>query len=234
MIYLREKGIIFLKPRKVAGTSFEIALSKFARNEDILTRIEREDEKIRINHGFRSSQNYKKKIYEWNSRDLYSMARTGKPTEKFYNHISAKEVRYKITEKKFDSEYKISIIRNPYEMIVSLYFWENRKNDEPEPIDVWLRNNPAVMRTNYDQYYINGNCIIDYFIRYENFEEDIIRLECAKSLEGLWDTFKNINAKGGVRPKSATVYDALRGSPEAVEAIKFFNKEIIERFNCIF
>lgn len=39
MILLRDPAILFLKPHKVAGTSFEIALSQFARPADIVTPI---------------------------------------------------------------------------------------------------------------------------------------------------------------------------------------------------
>ena len=37
MIFLKDPNIIFLKPQKVAGTSFEIDLSKFASSSDIIT-----------------------------------------------------------------------------------------------------------------------------------------------------------------------------------------------------
>ena len=230
MIYLKQNGIIFLKPRKVAGTSFEIALSKFAKNEDILTKIDDNDERIRRELGFPGAKNYKKNVSEWNSRDLYNFTKRGLLAEKFYNHISAKEIKNNIGQSKFDSEFKIYIIRNPYDMIISMYFWENRGNERPESLEGWLRKNPSILRANYDQYYIDGACIIDYFVRFENFEEDITKLEELRSLKGLWCTFKEINAKGGIRPKSATLSDTLQRNHDIVDVIRFFNKELIERF----
>lgn len=47
MILLTDPKILFLKPRKVAGTSFEIALSAFANCNDVITPIAEEDEIIR-------------------------------------------------------------------------------------------------------------------------------------------------------------------------------------------
>ena len=44
MIYLRDHNLLFLKPRKVGGTSFEIALSTFAGPRDIVTPITPSDE----------------------------------------------------------------------------------------------------------------------------------------------------------------------------------------------
>ena len=48
MLVLHDYKIIFLKPRKVAGTSFEIALSKFSKNDkDIITNIHKIEENFR-------------------------------------------------------------------------------------------------------------------------------------------------------------------------------------------
>ena len=45
MIVLHEHKLIALKPRKVGGTSFEIALSKYASESSIITSINYLDEK---------------------------------------------------------------------------------------------------------------------------------------------------------------------------------------------
>ena len=47
LLYLSKSNMLFLKPRKVAGTSFEIALSRSAGTADIVTPISLEDELIR-------------------------------------------------------------------------------------------------------------------------------------------------------------------------------------------
>ena len=46
MIVLHKQKIIALKARKVGGTSFEIALSKFANKDSIITPITLDDEKL--------------------------------------------------------------------------------------------------------------------------------------------------------------------------------------------
>ena len=43
LLYLSKSNMLFLKPRKVAGTSFEIALSRSAVTADIVTPISLED-----------------------------------------------------------------------------------------------------------------------------------------------------------------------------------------------
>lgn len=47
VIYLKERNLIFIEPREVAGTSFEIALSKYAMKHDIITPISPDDEATR-------------------------------------------------------------------------------------------------------------------------------------------------------------------------------------------
>lgn len=91
MIHLKKQNIIFLKPRKVAGTSFEIALSQFATTGDIITPIGSTGEIYRQSLGFRKCQNYRKSIPEFRLLDVYRLLSSGKMPMKFDNHISAKK-----------------------------------------------------------------------------------------------------------------------------------------------
>ena len=58
MIVLHKEKIIALKARKVGGTSFEIALSKYADEKSVITPIIDEDEKLRSQLNFKAPQNY--------------------------------------------------------------------------------------------------------------------------------------------------------------------------------
>jgi hypothetical protein len=58
MIVCHERKIIFVKTKKVGGTSFEIALSKFCGPNCIITPITPADEDLRKSLGFRGAQNY--------------------------------------------------------------------------------------------------------------------------------------------------------------------------------
>lgn len=64
MIFLGKHGLLFLKARKVAGTSFEIALSRFAGPDDIITPIAPDDEEIGRQRGFAGPRNYRKRLSE--------------------------------------------------------------------------------------------------------------------------------------------------------------------------
>ena len=58
MIYSELHNFLFLKGRKVAGTSFEVALSKICGPDDVITPITPIDEQQRIDLGYRHAQNF--------------------------------------------------------------------------------------------------------------------------------------------------------------------------------
>ena len=88
MIYLKDKKILFLKPIKVAGTSFEIALSKFASTSDIITPLEHiEDAELRRKLRYRDAQNYKMKLRDFTPRDFAKSLYNREIPRKFFNHI---------------------------------------------------------------------------------------------------------------------------------------------------
>lgn len=122
-------------------------------------------------------------------------------------------------------------MRNPFDQLISLYHWRNKGVAEPMRFQDWISLNPSFLNLNYEQTHIDGECVIDFFIRYEAFEDDIIALEHRlPELSGLWDTFSTLSAKAGIRPKEVSPSSYFADAPQLVEAIKFFNADIIDRF----
>lgn len=58
MIISQDLQRIFLKTKKVGGTSFEMALSKYCGEVDVITPITPNDEAQRKSLGFRSAQHF--------------------------------------------------------------------------------------------------------------------------------------------------------------------------------
>jgi len=171
MIFLKEQNLIFLKARKVAGTSFEIALSKFSGPTDIITPIEKVDENTRAELGFRGAQNYKMPLGEALRQPKYERLKTVLKRSlpyKYFNHIPAKEAKQKLGQETFDASFKVAIVRNPFDKLVSQYFWFTRSTSSPPGFDTWLRERPGFINDNNIQYFIDGENIIDFYIRYEN------------------------------------------------------------------
>ncbi|WP_376696643.1 sulfotransferase family 2 domain-containing protein [Wenzhouxiangella sp. EGI_FJ10305] len=234
MIYLEDPNILFLKPFKVAGTSFEIALSKFAGANDIISQL-RKDNHIRRNLGLQDGSNYK---YSWRERLSMHPRRQLKllyykhKRIKFPQHTSAKMARNLLGEEAFSKVFKISIVRDPFDYLISYYFWRNREHVKPRPTFAsWIRRNPWVLTHNHQFYYLNGQDIIDYYVRFENLLEDTKKLEKMKpELEGLTQTFSEISAKSSIRPSDATRETMFKDQPLLVEVVRFFQGDHMERF----
>ena len=58
MILCHKYRFIFLKTNKTAGTSVEIALSRFCEERDIVTHLSPEEETLRESVGGRASEHY--------------------------------------------------------------------------------------------------------------------------------------------------------------------------------
>ena len=78
MILSHEHRFIFLKTRKTAGTSIEIALSKFCGDKDIITRITNQDEILRSQLGFRGPQNFLVRASKYDFLDILRIVRDGR------------------------------------------------------------------------------------------------------------------------------------------------------------
>lgn len=149
----------------------------------------------------------------------------------FFNHIPAKRARMRLGAAAFDKAFRVSIVRNPFDRIVSLYYWGARNSETKPDLGDWLRNRPSMINGNDEIYRIDGADVIDFYIRYEHLAEDIARLEEMRpGLRGLGEQFAALNAKGGVRPKDATAAEMFASQPGLVEAVRFFNAPHMAKF----
>ena len=207
MILSVQRKFIFLKTTKTAGTSFEIALSKYASPEDTLTPITPEDEDTRRALGYAGPQNYLA------SPGLLQKLGLMRAKPKFYNHVHASVIRRNLGYEIFDSYLKLAVVRNPFDMVVSRYFWTHR--NEPRLTDAhfreWLLSRPKSLYENYKITHIDGVSVLDLVIRFEQFEEDVGNFARRVGLpETLYEEFKAIKAKGGSRPKRATTHEMFK------------------------
>ncbi len=230
MIVLHEPKIIVLKARKVGGTSLEIALSRFATETSIITPITKEDEETRTKLGYRPPQNFRYSPGELSLIGKFKAAIKGELPAKFFNHIPAELAKERLGGENWDSYTKIATMRNPFDSAISLYFWWQRSRPAQKGMDfeTWVIKNADLISRNEEIYKIDGQQIIDFMVRYDRLEADIKKLEeLHPSVEGLWETFSKINAKGAYRPKSASMEEMFRNSPRAHSLImELFRNDI--------
>jgi len=125
MIFSKKHKFLFLKGRKVAGTSFEVALSKICGAEDIITPITPIDERHRIDLGCRHAQNFgadpeKLKAYidAVKTASPDQIFRLKKPKGSFENHCTFDQA-WDLIGEALNGHRVIAIARNPYQKILS-------------------------------------------------------------------------------------------------------------------
>lgn len=109
MIISHKHKFIFIKPRKVASTSVEIALSKHCGEDDVVTPISDFDTNA--------------------DSDEYSIYPRNYQEKHFYNHILPEEIKQKVGVEVWNNYYKFTIVRNPWDQVVSRYFWEKNRHN---------------------------------------------------------------------------------------------------------
>lgn len=217
MIICHPKRLIFFKTTKVAGTSFEIALRQFCSDRCVISPISKKDEEICHNLGFRGAQNFEHTT--WGNGQ--------KSTKPFRNHTTYGEARRMIPEYIWNNYRKVSIHRNPFDVLVSKYYWiKSHSPDLANTLDDLVIKLPHICRDNVDIAPVYSD--IDVFIKFENIQNDLIN----HNLEYLVSTFKNIRAKGGTRPHDSHDLSRIYSmNPVAKEQVTSLCHDLIEYFN---
>ena len=188
MIISHKHKFIFIKTAKTAGTSMEIALSGLCGPEDIITPILPEDEKLRRELGYPGPQNCLAPITDYGLKDLGKLLVRRRPRLRFYNHISAREIKRHLNPWVWNRYYKFCFERNPWDRVLSFYFWHYKQEPRPSLQEFIASGKPEILRKRgYELYTINGQVVVDRVCFYENlgYEMEQVRrqLELPQELE---------------------------------------------------
>lgn len=163
MIISHTHRFVYVKTRKTASTSIEIALSKFCGPDDVITPIVETDEKVRRALGYRGPQNYR------------VTTAAGKSVE-LVNHSPATLARTLLGEV-WGRYVTFTVERNPFDRIISQYYWElplwQRRGDPVPPIGEYLRTRPVEVLSNWPLYAAEDTVIVDHVGRYESLAADL-------------------------------------------------------------
>lgn len=230
MFYLAAKNMLFLKPRKVAGTSFEIALSVSAGTADIITPISLEDELIRIDQKGQLPVNWSRQpdleaTYVSLVQQIYRLRRSGIVSEElkfkrqqlkdllhieehrlYYNHIVPDDVKLNFGEARFDKAFKVTITRHPYEQLISQAYWLHQgKRRRNLPIAQIIDELLAEPAPNTPYYFSNGKKLCDLYMKMESFQTDVVDLENNLGVK-IWQYMPMTKkSSSGARPKAKDI-----------------------------
>jgi hypothetical protein len=204
---------IFLKTRKTAGTSVEIALSKVCGPDDVITRISPEDEQLRELAGGLGPQNFE-------SPPLPRQA---------FNHMSARMAREVVGLPAWRSYYRFAIERNPWDAVVSLYYWKYKDLPELPDFDQYVNEEwIEQLANNRRMYRIRGKMAVDRVLRYERLAEELDEVWAHLRLPGTPDLPR---AKANARP--AGHYRELYSDASRTRVAEVF-ADAIEAFDYTF
>lgn len=173
MIISHSHQYIFIKSLKTAGTSLEAALSHHCTGDDMVTPLD---------------------DYWFNRDERGQWIHSAMNAEGFFQHDSAAEVKRKLDPQVWHDYLKFTIVRNPWDRVVSLFSWEARNRPELQPQRRLIHRLGApfdefgetvkkfrdFVRTDWttnDRFFlIDGAMCVDFVIRYESLEQDVAEL----------------------------------------------------------
>lgn len=176
------RRFIFLKTRKTAGTSIEAALQVLIDEKDDIE--EETDERV-MHAGIVGRRLQGQMLSNANDRRILALQRNHKSTYRhqphyrrarafWYHHKPAEEVKRDLGDGIWNSYLKISVVRNPWDKVVSMWKWQTKNGATKLPF------NTFVLRLQHSDdwhiHSIDGRRACDSYIRFEDIEGGLRRV----------------------------------------------------------
>lgn len=213
MIISHRHRFVYVKTRKTASTSLEIALSKYCGPDDVISPITPNNQAERARLGYPGPQNYQ--LRDASGREISVL------------HHSPFTLARELLGESWRDYYFFTFERNPFDRIISQYYWEVRpepwpKGAEPfipDSIEDLLTQGSAELLSNWPLYADGDTVAVDFVGRYENFEEDLAGISERIGLPERVE-LPSLKAKAGFRRDNRhyrqVLSDAERSLVEAV------------------
>jgi Sulfotransferase family len=178
MILSHEHKFIYIKTYKTGSTSVEAALSGVCGPADVITEASEQLRGVRQ----KPAQNFRIEHPEKPSRP----ERHYHPSVGYYEHMPAWRVRAYCGEAIWNSYFKFSFERNPWDRQVSWYHYKTKSKSagEKPSFEAFNRDKRRAWVENWDLYTTEGQLIVDFVGRYENLETDFDEVLSRIGLQG--------------------------------------------------
>lgn len=222
MILSHAYRYIFIKTNKTAGTSVEIALSRYCGNSDIITPVADRDEALRRACGGRPPQNYHAPLSAYTPYDFKRLL-TFNRKERYYNHIDAARIRSFVGEEVWNGYYKFCVERNPWDRVLSYYYYRHRAEPRPTIKEFLEDRDVQMLKTwGWHNYTIDGKPAVDRVCLLERLDDD---LEEVRLRLGLPERLELPRAKSEFRTDRRSYREVL-SDEEAGTIAEMFRDEI--------
>jgi hypothetical protein len=180
MIISHTHKFIFIKSLKTAGTSVESILSNYCSGDDIVTPL----------NDFSHNRNEK--------GEFIHRAMNAEDYREIGQHVDAATIRGRLPAELWNSYFKISLARNPWDRAVSFFYWEHRQDPAIRPQKRFYHHlgvpfsEPKMLQQQFrrflesdkwgdnDRFYTaDGKLCVDFVIRYEQLNDDFAEV-CRK------------------------------------------------------
>jgi len=162
LLVSHRKNFIFVKTQKTAGTSVESVFEKYCMKDGLWLQTHDRDQVI-------------------SEYGMIGGRGQGAKYDKLYSHLTAEQIKELVSEEIWHSYFKFSVIRNPFDRLISRYFFSKKKENPKyfEDMDeqgVIKEFRSFIKQRKYpiaDHLKINGQLALDFLIRYETLNSDI-------------------------------------------------------------
>lgn len=178
MILSHKYRFIYIKTFKTASTSIEAALSEFCGPDDVITPAS--EPLMKFRKGERA-QNYRLDHPDVPKRPLWRKIlgrpeRHYHPSVGYYEHMPAWRVKAYVGDEIWDSYYKFSFERNPWDRQVSWYYYKTKSKDPRPGFDVFNADKERAYVENFDLYSIDDEVCLDSIGTYEELADDFEKI----------------------------------------------------------
>lgn len=175
MILSHKHRFIYIKTNKTASSSVEIALSQLCGPDDIITPTADEFMQMRGEHKARNWR-FDHPLVPKRSlirRLLGRPERYYHPSVGFYEHMPAWRVKAYAGDEVWNSYFKFTFERNPWDRQVSWWLHRNRAKKHKPDFETYLSTNRRkAFVHNWELYTLDGQVAMDFVGRYENLAAD--------------------------------------------------------------
>lgn len=205
MIVSHKHQFIYLKTIKTASSSMENLLCSVCGPDDIVTptaprfmelRPGKLAQNYRISHPDVPKRPFLKRL-------LGRPERYHHPSVGYYEHMPAWRVKTYLGDEIWNSYYKFTFERNPWDRQVSFFHFRSKDKNRSYDFESFLSNKERALVDNWGIYTINDEIAVDFLGKYENLEEDF-----AKAMKdiGLPSDFKLPTVNKSSKPKKEFAY----------------------------